>query len=96
MFDMGFTEILFIAIIAIIFIGPENLPSTMAKIAKFFRNFKQSIDKAKREFEEEINISQLKDEALKYKQELEAAREELSAFKQIAQKESQEIRENLA
>lgn len=35
MFGMGFTEILIIAIIAILFLGPDKLPSAMVEIAKF-------------------------------------------------------------
>ena len=43
MFGMGFTEILVIAIIAILFLGPDKLPDTMVQIAKFFRNTKNTI-----------------------------------------------------
>jgi len=35
MFGMGFTEILFIAVIAIIFLGPDKLPEAMVQIANF-------------------------------------------------------------
>ena len=31
MFGMGFTEILLIALVAIIVLGPEKLPTTMVK-----------------------------------------------------------------
>ncbi len=32
MFGMGFTEILMIAVVAIIFLGPDKLPSAMVKL----------------------------------------------------------------
>ncbi len=35
MFGMGFMEIILIAIVAIIALGPEKLPGTMVQIAKF-------------------------------------------------------------
>ncbi len=37
MFGMGIGEILLIAIVAVLFLGPDKLPSTMVDIAKFFR-----------------------------------------------------------
>jgi len=43
MFGMGFSEILFIAVIAIIFLGPEKLPGAMVEIAKFIKNAKNAI-----------------------------------------------------
>jgi sec-independent protein translocase protein TatB len=70
MFGMGFTEILLIAVIAILFLGPDKLPSTMVEIAKFFRNVKNTIGTVKDSLEEEMNLSEIKQEALAYKQEL--------------------------
>ena len=42
MFGMGFSEVLVIAIIAIIFLGPEKLPDAMVKVAKFFKTVKNA------------------------------------------------------
>jgi len=70
MFGMGFTEILIIAVIAILFLGPDKLPSAMIDIAKFFRNVKNTIGTVKDSLEEEMNVSEIKKEALAYKAEL--------------------------
>jgi len=70
MFGMGFTEILLIAVIAILFLGPDKLPSAMVDIAKFFRSVKQTIGSVKDSLEEEMNVTGIKQEALAYKQEL--------------------------
>ncbi len=70
MFGMGFTEILVIAIIAILFLGPDKLPDTMVQIAKFFRNTKNTINNMKNSIEEEMNVKTMKEEALAYKKEL--------------------------
>lgn len=77
MFGMGFTEILIIAVIAILFLGPDKLPSTMVEIAKFFRNVKNTIGTVKDSLEEEMNLNEIKQEALAYKQELLNASEKL-------------------
>ncbi len=73
MFGMGFTEILIIAVIAILFLGPDKLPSAMVEIAKFFRNAKNTIGSMKESFEDELNVKSMKDEALAYKKELQDA-----------------------
>ncbi len=70
MFGMGFTEIVVIAIIAILFLGPDKLPSTMVQIAKFFKSTKEVIGNMKDSFEEEMNVKSMKEEALAYKKEL--------------------------
>jgi len=77
MFGMGFTEILLIAVIAILFLGPEKLPSTMIEIAKFFRNVKNTVGSVKDSIEEELHVSDIKKEALAYKQELLNASEQV-------------------
>lgn len=70
MFGMGFTEIVVIAIIAILFLGPDKLPSTMVQIAKFFKSTKEVIGNMKDSFEQEMNVKSMKEEALAYKKEL--------------------------
>jgi sec-independent protein translocase protein TatB len=57
-------------IIAILFLGPEKLPDAMVKIAKFFASFKKSVNEAKDTIEHEIHLSDLKKEALSYKEQL--------------------------
>jgi len=83
MFGMGFTEILFIAVIAIIFLGPDKLPGAMVEIAKFIKNMKNAITDAKNTLNEEVNLEELKREALGYKEQLEAANDELRGFKNL-------------
>lgn len=83
MFGMGFAEILIIGIIAILFLGPDKLPETMVEIAKFFRNVKKTLTNAKDTLEEELHISEIKDEALNYKKELTSASAELDRLTNI-------------
>jgi len=83
MFGIGFTEILLIAVIAILFLGPDKLPETMVQIAKFIKGVKKTIGEAKDSLEEEMKIADLKDEALNYKKQLDSATNELKNFKNI-------------
>jgi len=69
-FGMSLGEIMIIAIIAILFIGPDKLPEAMVKVAKFFRSFKKTILETKETIEQEIHLTELKEEALSYKKDL--------------------------
>lgn len=77
MFGMGIGEILLIIIIAILFLGPDKLPSTMVDIAKFFREVKGTVNNAKATLEEEMKFSDMKQQALSYKDDLLGASAEL-------------------
>jgi sec-independent protein translocase protein TatB len=84
MFGMGFTEIMIIAVIAVIFLGPDKLPEAMINIAKFFRSFKNTLSDAKNSIEQEMNISDLKKEALSYKNQITEATSEIDRIKDMA------------
>ncbi|NLC27356.1 MAG: Sec-independent protein translocase subunit TatB [Campylobacteraceae bacterium] len=71
MFGMSFMEIMIIAVIAVLFLGPDKLPTAMVQVAKFFKSFKSSIDDAKSTFEQEIKLQELREDSLKYKKQLE-------------------------
>lgn len=93
MFGMGFTEILFVAVIAIIFLGPDKLPEAMVQIAKFFNSFKKTVSDAKSTFEQEIHINELKEEALSYKRTLDS---DISGFKNALSNPIDDLNEALS
>lgn len=83
MFGMGFTEILIIGVIAILFLGPDKLPETMVEIAKFFKNVKSTISSAKESIEEELHVSDIKEGAKNYHQELQQAHQEFAELSSL-------------
>ncbi len=83
MFGMGFMEILLIAVIAIIALGPEKLPTAMVEIAKFLKKFKSGIEDAKSTLDNELNISEMKEEAARYKAQIENAKSTLNVKENI-------------
>ena len=84
MFGMGFMEIFLVLIVAIIALGPEKLPSAAVDMVKFFKKFKSSLDDAKSTLDNELNISEMKNEAEKFKS-------SVSNIKNITTLEMQEI-----
>ena len=83
MFGMGFTEILLIAVVAIIFLGPDKLPQVMVDIARTMKKVKKAVANAKDSIEEEIHLSDIKDQALAYKQDLLKASDEIKSINPI-------------
>jgi len=77
MFGLGFSEIIIIAVIAVLFLGPDKLPSALIEVAKFLKNTKNAISNVKESIEQEMNVSDIKKEALAYKQQLFDAQEKL-------------------
>lgn len=70
MFGMSLPEILVIAIIAVLFLGPDKLPSTMVQVAKFLKSLKKTVNDVKSSFDQEMKIQELKEDAKKYKESL--------------------------
>lgn len=67
---MSLPEILVIAIIAVLFLGPDKLPSTMVQAAKFLKSLKKTVNDVKSSFDQEMKIQELKEDAKKYKESL--------------------------
>ena len=80
MFGMGFTEILIIGVIAILFLGPDKLPETMVEIAKMIKNLKRTITSAKDSIESELHVAEMRDEMMSYKKELTSATGQLDSL----------------
>jgi len=92
MFGLGFTEILLIAILALLFIGPDKLPDTMKSIARTLGKLKRMVDDTKSTLEQELRVDDLRQEVMQYRAELDKAKSDLNAFKNIANKEIESVK----
>ena len=79
MLDIGFSELLLIGIIAIIFLGPEKLPNALVQAAKFLKSIKKYMSDAKDTLEKEINLTEIKQEVTNYKESVTKETNELKA-----------------
>ncbi len=95
MFGMGFSEILVIALVAILFLGPDKLPEAMVQIAKLFNTIRRSVNDAKSAFEEELHLKELKEEVLSYRQSFSEASSDISGFKNAVAKQADELEDAL-
>ena len=96
MFGMGIMEIFLIAIVAIIALGPEKLPTAMVQIAKFLNKLKAGISDAKTTLDNELNISELKAEATKFKTQIEETKTSLAVDSKIDLGLNDIMKDNLA
>ena len=56
MFDIGFWELVIIAVVALLVVGPDRLPGLIRETAKWFTKIRRFVINTKREIEREINL----------------------------------------
>ena len=60
MFEVGFSELLVIAIVALVVLGPERLPKAARMAGTFMRKARQSFEGLKNEVERELAADELR------------------------------------
>jgi len=60
MFDMGFTELMLIGIVALVVIGPERLPGVARTAGKYFGRLKRFMTTVKADVEQELRADELR------------------------------------
>lgn len=60
MFDIGFFELLVIAIVGLVVIGPERLPGTVRAIALWLGRIKRGIRDTRQEIEQQIGADEIR------------------------------------
>ena len=62
MFDIGFTEILLIGVVALIVIGPERLPHAARMTGAFIGKIKRTFSTIQVEMEQQVTDSQIREQ----------------------------------
>lgn len=68
MFDIGFLEILVIAVLALLVLGPERMPGALRSVAKTFRSVRSMASGFKAEVEEQLRVHELHENLKKAEQ----------------------------
>ena len=93
MFDIGFSEILIIATLTLIVMGPNRLPETIKTITLWIGRLRNFINSARSDIENEVGIDEIKkqlhnekvmQEIAKTKVELNSITQDLSSDKKDA------------
>lgn len=61
MFDIGFWELVAIAIIALLVVGPERLPGLARDVGRWAGKIKRFINNTRRELEQELRLNDQKE-----------------------------------
>jgi len=87
MFDIGFSEIVVIGVIALIVFGPEELPRVARLAGKMLGNFRHYVDQVKSELDQEIQASELKELGQEIKDSAQTLRSSFSEQMQAVESE---------
>lgn len=79
MFDIGFAELLMIAVVALLVLGPEKLPTAIRTLGLWLGRAKRTVSSIQSEISEELRIEEMRRTAAIEK---EALDKELSEMKQ--------------
>lgn len=90
MFDIGFAELLIIATIALLVLGPERLPGAIKTGTLWLGRFRRGFNDIKRELEQEIGADEIKQQLHN-----EAILKELAATKEEAQASLKKLHDNM-
>ena len=75
MFDIGFSEIVVIAVVALIVIGPEKLPKTARTLGHLFGRLQRYVNDVKADIGREMELEELR----KLKQEVQTAANDIES-----------------
>lgn len=75
MFDMGFTELMIIGIVALIVIGPERLPGVARTAGKYLGKLRRFMTDVKADVESELRADELRQMLSKQQDEIQSLRE---------------------
>ncbi|HIG67257.1 MAG TPA: twin-arginine translocase subunit TatB [Porticoccaceae bacterium] len=91
MFDIGFSEIMVVAMISLIIMGPERLPETVRTITLWLGRLRQFVSSARSELEDEVGVDEIRRQLRNEKimRDLEKSKDELAGLTEDITKISQ-------
>jgi sec-independent protein translocase protein TatB len=92
MFDMGFTEIALIGVVALVVIGPERLPAVARTAGKYLGRLRRFMTTIRADVESELRADELRDIMAKQQEELNSLKDAVTdAGKQFEQSTKEEV-----
>ena len=91
MFDMGFTEMMLIGIVALIVIGPERLPGVARTAGKYFGRLKRFMTSVKADVEQELRADELRQILADQQRELDTIKDSMNVAGKAFEKEVNDV-----
>ncbi|MCP4767755.1 MAG: twin-arginine translocase subunit TatB [Gammaproteobacteria bacterium] len=87
MFDIGFTEMMLIGIVALVVIGPERLPGVARTAGKYVGRLKRFMTTVKADVEQELRADELREILSQQQKELDSLKDTISDAGKTIEKE---------
>ncbi|MFP8968044.1 Sec-independent protein translocase protein TatB [Pokkaliibacter sp. CJK22405] len=85
MFDIGFTELLVVGVVALLVLGPERLPVAARTAGLWIGKLKRMVQNVQHEINEELRADELRRQAEKNREHLAKFQQEVSGFSKAAE-----------
>lgn len=95
MFDIGFSEILLVAVIALVVIGPERLPGVARNVGRYAGRLQRYVHDIKRDFNREVEFEEIKRLQHEMETTVQSMQESMRAVETTLQQETQKHQADL-
>ncbi|MDB4002581.1 Sec-independent protein translocase protein TatB [Oceanospirillaceae bacterium] len=96
MFDIGFTELVLVAVIGLLILGPERMPVAVRTIGLWVGKIKRTVSGVQKEIQDELRIDEIRNKADANRKAIEGRMAELSAEADIMEAPVVAAQENKA
>ena len=96
MFDIGFSELLLIAVVALVVLGPERLPKAARFAGLWVRRARNQWDSVKQELERELHADEIKRQFREAQQSVQDTEAQLRASGEAARRQAEQLRQDVA
>lgn len=93
MFDIGFSELLVIAVVALVVLGPERLPKAARFAGLWVRRARSQWDSVKQELERELHAEEIKRQMQDVRQGMQDTENQLRASGEAIRREAQQAQQ---
>lgn len=86
MFDIGFWELLFIGVIALLVVGPERLPGLAVRAGQWVGRLRRFVNRMRSEIQEELEAEHLKELLAEQNREIDELKREVGEAREDAER----------
>ncbi|MDC9720864.1 MAG: Sec-independent protein translocase protein TatB [Gammaproteobacteria bacterium] len=83
MFDIGFTELILVAVIGLLILGPERMPVAVRTVGLWVGKIKRTIGGVQKEIQDELRVDEIRKKADENRKAIEGRMQELQAETEI-------------
>ncbi|WP_315385224.1 Sec-independent protein translocase protein TatB [uncultured Stenotrophomonas sp.] len=95
MFDIGFSELLVIAVVALVVLGPERLPKAARFAGLWVRRARNQWDSVKQELERELHADEIKRQFREAQESVRDTEAQLRASGEAVRREAEQVRQQV-